>query len=246
MSNSQQAKLIEIALEDVGYLEKATNDQLYDKTANAGFNNWTKYGEWYGLNGYAWCAMAVSYWAHMAGISPDILLKFSSVGEGVRWFKQHGIWHDRKGYNPQLGDIIIFAWDGVTPAHVGIVRAVDDARVYTVEGNTSGGSTLIDNGGSVAAKHYALTYSNILGYGHPAYLQGDSDMDINEIHKSLTNIDGTGNAPSPWAKEAVDTFIEAGIFNGDGNGNYGCQQLMTREAVVQLLYNFGKKYGLIT
>ena len=32
-----------IALAEVGYLEKASNEQLYDKTANAGKKNFTKY-----------------------------------------------------------------------------------------------------------------------------------------------------------------------------------------------------------
>lgn len=246
MPSKQPAMLIAVALEDVGYLEKATNSQLFDKTANAGDGNWTKFGAWYPQNGYAWCAMAVSYWAYVAGISEEIIPKFKSVGEGVRWFKNRGRWHDRAGYNPQIGDIICFAHDGVTPVHTGIVRAVDDARVYTIEGNTSGASELIENGGGVAAKSYSLFYSSILGYGNPAYLQEDSDMDIKEIHTSLTTLEGTGNAPSLWAKTAVETFIDEAIFNGDGQGNFGCQQLMTREAVVQLLYNFAKKYGLIT
>lgn len=33
--------------------------------------------------------------------------------------------------------------------------------IYTVEGNTSGGSTLVANGGCVAKKHYSPTYSRI-------------------------------------------------------------------------------------
>ena len=36
-------KVISIALTEVGYLEKASNDQLDDKTANAGNKNYTKY-----------------------------------------------------------------------------------------------------------------------------------------------------------------------------------------------------------
>ena len=36
-------KLIAIAEAEVGYLEKASNSDLDSKTANAGYNNWTKY-----------------------------------------------------------------------------------------------------------------------------------------------------------------------------------------------------------
>lgn len=38
-----QTKLIKTAEAEVGYLEKATNAQLDSKTANAGYNNYTKY-----------------------------------------------------------------------------------------------------------------------------------------------------------------------------------------------------------
>ena len=36
-------KLIRIAKNEIGYLEKASNSQLDSKTANAGENNYTKY-----------------------------------------------------------------------------------------------------------------------------------------------------------------------------------------------------------
>ena len=37
------SKVIAVAMNEVGYLEKRTNAQLHDKTANAGTNNYTKY-----------------------------------------------------------------------------------------------------------------------------------------------------------------------------------------------------------
>ena len=56
-------RILSIASEEVGYLEKASNDQLDDKTANAGDKNYTKYmRDMDNLNvyngkkqGYAWC-----------------------------------------------------------------------------------------------------------------------------------------------------------------------------------------------
>lgn len=38
-------KVIKIAEAQVGYLEKASNRDLDSKTGNAGYNNYTKYGE---------------------------------------------------------------------------------------------------------------------------------------------------------------------------------------------------------
>lgn len=36
-------RVLAIARSENGYLEKATNAQLEDKTANAGYNNWNKF-----------------------------------------------------------------------------------------------------------------------------------------------------------------------------------------------------------
>ena len=59
-------KLLKTALAEDGYLEKKSNSQLDDKTANAGYNNWNKYARDLDLmgiyngkkNGYAWCFTA--------------------------------------------------------------------------------------------------------------------------------------------------------------------------------------------
>ena len=59
-------KLIQIAKNEVGYLEKASNSQLDSKTANAGENNYTKY--WRDIKpdyqGQPWCAAFVSWCFH--------------------------------------------------------------------------------------------------------------------------------------------------------------------------------------
>lgn len=162
-------KVIEIALAEVGYLEKATNSQLYDKTANAGKNNWTKYGAWYGLNGpdAPWCDMFVSWCADQAG-EAEAVGKYASVWYHQQRFKQLGRWHPRGSYTPQAGDLIFFGEGD----HIGFVERVSGGRVYTIEGNTSGGSTLVANGGGVARKNYSIGYGKISGYGHPAYGSG--------------------------------------------------------------------------
>ena len=59
-------ELIEVARKEIGYLEKASNAKLEEKTANAGERNFTKYGEWYGGNGNYWCQQFVSWCAYMA------------------------------------------------------------------------------------------------------------------------------------------------------------------------------------
>ena len=158
------AKIIEVALAEVGYLEKATNVQLDSKTANAGSNNYTKYGKWYGMNGQPWCDMFVSWCAAQAG-EADAVGKYAYVPSHQNFFAAKGQYFARGAKTPQPGDIIIFR----NESHIGLVEKVSGGYVHTIEGNTSGGSTLVANGGGVHQKKYPLTSSYIQGYGRPAY-----------------------------------------------------------------------------
>lgn len=168
---SQAAAFIKEAEGWVGYLEKETDKNLEDFRANAGDENFTIFGRWYGLNGYAWCAMFVSYAAWKAGIPESVIPKQKScTRDGVAFFKKTGRWRPRAGYMPQPGDIIYFTNDGGrTAAHVGIVCMADASGVTTIEGNTNGSPALVPNGGGVAKKRYPLAYERIYGYGSPAY-----------------------------------------------------------------------------
>ena len=58
----------------------------------------------------------------------------------------------------------------------------------------------------------------------------------NEARKQLTSCADTGDNPSAWAAEAAEYCKRKGIFNGDGAGNYGWQQPITREAVACIIY----------
>lgn len=72
--------------------------------------------------------------------------------------------------SPLPGDVIFF-WNSAKKeaSHTGLVEKVTDTHVYTIEGNTSSASGVIDNGGAVAAKKYRLDYDRIAGYGRPDY-----------------------------------------------------------------------------
>ena len=61
-------EFIAVVENEIGYQEKASNKDLYDKDANAGNKNYTKYGEWYQNNGDYWCAQFVSWCAYQACI----------------------------------------------------------------------------------------------------------------------------------------------------------------------------------
>jgi hypothetical protein len=145
-------KLIQIAKNEVGYLEKASNSQLDSKTANAGENNYTKY--WRDIKpdyqGQPWCAAFVS-WCIMKTFGLDTAKKLLKHWPYVYCPTMADLF--TLNSNPKVGDIVIFYRNGVF-AHTGIVIKVSGDRFWTVEGNTSGGSTIIANGGGVCQKSY--------------------------------------------------------------------------------------------
>lgn len=73
--------------------------------------------------------------------------------------------------------------------HTGLVVAVDDTYVYTIEGNTSADSGVVWNGGSVNDKKYKLTYNRIAGYGRPDYANVTPDDDLDDEQAQQTKPD---------------------------------------------------------
>lgn len=76
---------ISVALNEVGYEEKASNAMLEDKHANTGSNNYTKYGKWYGGNGLYWCQQFVSWCAYEA------CRRMTEKSE-TKWVQEAGRW----------------------------------------------------------------------------------------------------------------------------------------------------------
>jgi hypothetical protein len=145
-------KLIQIAKNETGYLEKASNSQLDSKTANAGENNYTKY--WRDIKpdyqGQPWCAAFVS-WCMMKAFGLDTAKKLLKHWPYVYCPTMADLF--TLNSNPKVGDIVIFYRNG-TFTHTGIVIKVSGDRFWTVEGNTSSSSAIIANGGGVCQKSY--------------------------------------------------------------------------------------------
>ena len=204
-------KVIDIALAEVGYLEKASNDQLDDKTANAGRANYTKYardlatypfynGKKYGV---AWCDVFYD-WCMVEAYGKDVALELtcqpknpsSNCGAGCKfsrdYYKNNGQLFDK----PEPGDQIFFySKDKKSISHTGLVYKVDERKVYTVEGNTSGSSGIVPNGGGVFKKSYLLTNSRIAGYGRPLW--------------NLLFVTESATKPTAAYKYTQKTFIKA-------------------------------------
>ena len=145
-------KVILIAKNEIGYLEKKNNSQLDSKTANSGSANYTKY--WRDVipsfQGQPWCACFVS-WCFMKAFGLETARKLLKHWPYVYCPTMSGLF--TLNANPKVGDIVIFKHNG-TFTHTGLVTAVVGDRFYTIEGNTSGASGIIANGGGVCAKSY--------------------------------------------------------------------------------------------
>ena len=152
-------KIVDIALEEVGYIEKKSDADLDSKTANAGTKDYTKYGKWFGSNPGPWCCKFICWVYYKAGCL-NLIKKTAGCGTELTFFKNKKEFQTR-GYKPNKADIIFINWDSKnTPDHVGIVKSVDNKYVYTIEGN---------RGNKVAEAKYLLTDTRIIGYGTPAF-----------------------------------------------------------------------------
>lgn len=146
-------KFVEVAKKEIGTKETGTNRQ--------------KYGEWFGSNGVAWCAIFVSWCCHKAFGNNNIIPKNANaylvaadaVGKGGKWIKK--------------------ASRGPT-THVGIVASVKNGKATTVEGNYSDkvGSRTINVPSGTAAGDLIVFYGgSVGGIARPNWPGGEYSLD---------------------------------------------------------------------
>ena len=226
--NCYVENLIKIAKDEIGYLEKASNNNLDSKTANAGSNNFTKYardldnisGFYNGKKqGYAWCSVFVG-WCFFKAFGAENAKRLlcqpdKSLGAGCEYSMKYYKINGRFRTSPTVGDQIFFKDSSGTACHTGIVYAVDKSYVYTIEGNTSSASGVIANGGGVFQKKYSLNYNRILGYGHPAYdiaKGGTCTMELNVLRKG-----SKGNSVKALQILLIGNGYSCGSAGADGD-----------------------------
>lgn len=168
-------KVIAIAKAEDGYLEKRSNSQLDSKTANAGSGNYTKYwrdlANW-GLGNYQaqyWCAAFV-HWCFVKAFglaaAKKLLLHAPYISCDTMASKSKAA--GRRYTAPKVGDVVVF-WNGSRYSHTGLVYKVSCGYFYTIEGNTSGASGVISNGGGVVVgKKYKIAGTSHR-FHRPAY-----------------------------------------------------------------------------
>lgn len=213
-------KMILIAKNEIGYLEKKSNSQLDSKTVNAGSNNYTKY--WQDVKpsyqGQPWCAAFVS-WCFMKAFGQEKAKKLLKHWPYVYCPTLGNLF--TKNANPKIGDIVIFYHNG-TFTHTGIVTAVIGDRFYTIEGNTSGASGIIANGGGVCAKSYLNSQMPGTKFCTP---------DWNIISETVSNNSAvakpsTNTTTKPTTMKGADYMFEPGLVK---LGSTGTSVLLLQE-----------------
>ena len=158
-------ELIEVARQEIGYLEKASNAMLEEKTANAGMSNYTKYGHWYGQNGLYWCQQFVSWCAYQA-------CKLHQKNSFTGWVQFDGKW--------------LYEIDGVVQKdkwlHIDDRWYVVDGAGYSISGwfkqnedwyylNPADGTMLAGQWIDIADESYYLTKSGVMA--RSVYVKND-------------------------------------------------------------------------
>lgn len=178
IEKSELEKVIEVAKAEIDYLEKKSNSQLDSKTGNAGYNNYTKYWrdvkpEW---NGSYWCACFIT-WVFQTALGKQRAKELLKHYPYVYCPTLAGLF--TKYSTPQVGDIVIF-WKNGEYAHTGLVIAVSGNTFTTIEGNTSGASSVVPNGGGVCQKTYNLKDVNAK-FCRPAYSSTTITSNANKV-----------------------------------------------------------------
>lgn len=178
--------LIALAKEQVGYLEKATNNNLDSHTANAGYGNYTKFSRdinktgLKGFNGSAWC-ISYQFWLDLKTFGKEKALELWHMTEdtyvGYNCFATWNVFSKagKTGKTPKLGALVIFTY-----SHAGRVINIYTKNgvkyIDVVEGNTSSTAANERNGGTVAIKTRRANESVIKGYCYIDYEEPEEDF----------------------------------------------------------------------
>lgn len=144
---------------------QAVPERIYERwNSRDGWDNHTSFGQQYGWDGVAWCA--IFDWDMYADTGlAAIVPKTASVAGFTAWAKQRGQWSEY----PSIG-----AWvnlgDG---AHTELVVGFDADTVYTKGGNSvKAGSTDAGQGNGVWSHATPRRSARVTGYFAPRYPDG--------------------------------------------------------------------------
>jgi hypothetical protein len=166
--NGTAARILEVALGEVGTIEEG--------------DNLTKYGKFTKADGLPWCGSFCNWVFAQAGVKVHSVV---STPIGAHKFKETSRWHEK----PAIGDLAFldFPHDGVDRiSHVGIVVGIEGNTITTIEGNTSGTGDQ-RNGGMVMIKKRTVG-KEVVGFGRPKlvpYVGEYPKIDVPQAPKKL-------------------------------------------------------------
>ena len=67
----------------------------------------------------------------------------------------------------------------------------------------------------------------------------EEELDVTK--QELLSLNGTGDRPSDWAREAAQWAKRTGLVRGDAQGNFGWQQPVSREALAVMLHRLSEQ-----
>ena len=197
--------------------------ELGNAEAPAGSNR-TKYGKWFGLDGYPWCMMFIMWVFAQAGVK--LPKKTASCGDLMRTAQAAGCWVTA-GFQP--GDVVIYDFSGQrkTTQHCGIVELeLPGSGVQAIEGNTSERGSQ-DNGGMVCRKTRARKY--VIGAVRPTFdaEKEEDTMTGKEIYDALQDYLKTQKVPA-----GVQAEYQEAVKLGITDGTNPCQLVPRWQAVI--------------
>ena len=213
---AKASELIAIAAKQLGVRESPPGSN------NVRYNTWY-YGREVMGSGYPWCMTFVQWVFDQAGVK--LPRRTASCGDLMRAAKAAGCWKT-KFFRP--GDVAIFNFPGgATTDHCGIIEAVTETGVVTIEGNT--GSESDADGGQVQRRERPLNH--IVGAVHPVYDKEENDMPrYNTVQEC-----------PEWARKTVQKLIDKGVLNGTGAGLDLSADMIRLLVIVDRAGNFDKE-----
>ena len=195
-----------VALAHISYSE-GNGSSGFNGTQN-GSGNYTEFCRNYGEgSAYAWCAAYVSFCLFQSRATTSTSKQ--TIWRDIycpRWYqnmKNNGCGFDAgSNYTPKSGDLVFFTGGG----HIGIVRYYKDGKVYTIEGNTSGGAFNAEGGG-VFCKSYDRDYYKFLGFGSPPYKKNESALKV--------DYSGANPTTGLWVGETDKNLYKTTNLSGD-------------------------------
>jgi beta-N-acetylglucosaminidase len=181
-ASGDAAALVKVAENEIGYTEKASNANLDDATANAGSNDYTKYGEYTGANGAPWCASFISWCANQAGISTDVIPKTAAAATLRNASSTHPT-----PQNATAGDFITYDYsnDG-TVDHVSLVESRNDTGLTAIDGNWNNRVERVTHKFSDGTSTWTITRPNYANTIRDTSTTEEADTISNVVDKSNT------------------------------------------------------------